>query len=214
MKRAFLLSVDAMIAVSLLLLLTAFLSSVSLSYSSPELEYQRFYYAGKDVINSLEKAELNGVLEFMPVNYTQDCNITETDMEKTILDVLGHLWAQNSTAMDECAANLTRELLNRTLPGSFGYEVLIDGDTIYKEGEPENYLSRLHTIVSGYELGKPVSGYFASAYISRMSKETSSYAYFGGYVGDGNITKITTLPDDANVTGVYMEMSVGSDFTL
>jgi hypothetical protein len=214
MKRAFLLSLDALVAVSLLLMLTAFLSSISLSYSSPELEYQRFYYAGKDVMNDLEIAKLSAVMEFMTNNFTGDCNITEEDMEKTILDVLGYLWAQNSTVLNECAENLTREIFNRTLPSSYGYEVLIDDISIYKHGSPTNYLSRLSTIVSGYELGKPVSGYFGSAYISRMAKNTSAYVYFGGYEGDGNITKTANLPADANITSVYMEMSIGNNFTL
>jgi len=217
MKRAFLLSLDAMVAVGLLLMLTAFLSSISMSYSSPELEYQRFYYVGKDVMNVLERAKLPAVLDFLPENYTQDCNITDADMEKTILDVLGYLWAQNSTTLNECAENLTRELLNKTLPPSFGYGVWLGGTNISRGGEPiENasYVSRLHTIVSGYELGKPVAGYFASAYISRMAKTTSSYVYFGGYVGDGNITKNVILPSDANVTGVYLELSTGNNFSL
>ena len=214
MKKAFLLSMDAIIAVGLLFLLAAFLASLSGSFSSPELEYQRLYYTGKDAMNILETAKFSAVSDLMPVNFTADCNITEADMNKTILDVLGYLWARNSTVLNECAENLTRETLNLTLPSGFGYEILIDGVSIYSEGLPGSHVSRLNSIVSGYELGKPVSGYFASAYISRMSRSTSSYVYFGGYEGDGNITKILRLPEDANVTRAYMEANVGDNFTL
>ncbi|MBN2331102.1 MAG: hypothetical protein JXC85_04755, partial [Candidatus Aenigmarchaeota archaeon] len=212
--RAFLLSMDAFVAVGLLLLLTAFMSGISVSYSSPEIEYQRFYYVGRDVISTLEKAKLTAVIEFMPENFTADCNMSDADMDKSILDALGFLWAQNSTSLNECALNLTKELLDRTIPVKYGYEVLIDGTEIYKKGTEGSYLSRLHTIVSGYELGKPVSGYFASAYVSRMAKETFSYFDFGGYVGDGNITRNVFLPSDANVTYAYMEANMGSNFTL
>lgn len=214
MRRAFLLSIDAIIAVGILFVLSAFLTSLSLSYSSPELEYQRLYYSGKDVMNVIETVNLSAAIELMPVNFSSDCNITSSDMDKTILDVLGYLWAQNSTVFNECGENLTREIFASLLPSGFGYEVLMDDVSIYKVGEADDSLSRLSTIVSGYELGKPVSGYFASAFISRMSKSTSSYVYFGGYVGDGNITKIITLPEDANVTKVYLELTAGTNFTL
>jgi hypothetical protein len=214
MGRAFLLSMDAIVAIGLLFLLASFIIALSTTHYSPELEYQRFYYSGKDVMNVLERAKVSAVMDVMPGNFRQDCNISDDDMEKSILDALGYMWAQNSTQLNECAENLTRGILNRTLPIGFGYEVLIDGVSIYKQGEVNGYLSRLHTIVSGYELGKPVSGYFASAYISRMARSTSSYIYFGGYEGDGNITKEFTLPEDANVTEAYMEANIGYNFTL
>ncbi|UCD02884.1 MAG: hypothetical protein JSV63_03835, partial [Candidatus Aenigmatarchaeota archaeon] len=155
MKKAFLLSMDAIIAVGILFVMAAFIATLSITYSSPELEYQRLYYTGKDVMNVLQTAQLSAVIELMPANFSQDCNLTQPDLNKSILDALGHLWAKNSTILNECAENLTREVLNATVPVSFGYEVLIDDVSIYKQGTVENYLSRLHTIVSGYELGKP-----------------------------------------------------------
>ncbi len=205
---------DAIIAVGLLFIMASLLAVMSTSYSSPELDYQKLYYTGKDAMNVIERGHFSAVADLMPVNFTEDCNITEADMNKSILDVIGYLWAQNSTSYNQCAENLTRDVLNLTLPKSFGYEVMIDGVSIYKEGEPKSHLSRLHTIVSGYELGKPVSGYFASAYIARMARSTSSYVYFGGYEGDGNITKTFKLPDDANVTNAYFEANMGNNFTL
>ncbi len=214
MKRAFLLSMDAIIAVGILFIIASFVTTLTITHTSPELEYQRLYYTGKDAMNVLERANLSAIIDMMPENFTTDCNISDADLEKSILDALGYLWAQNSTELNECAENLTREMLNATLPEGFGYEVLIDDVSLYTEGGTQNYLSRLHTIVSGYELGKPVSGYFASAYISRMSRSTSSYIYFGGYEGDGNVTKKVTLPDDAKVTEVYMEANTGTNFTL
>ncbi len=214
MRRAFLLSMDAIVAVGILFVMASFITALTMTHSSPALEYQRLYYTGKDAMNVLERTSVSAMIDIMPENFTTDCNISDADMDKTILDALGHLWAQNSSVFNECAENLTREFLNATLPKGFGYEVLIDDASIYSVGNGQNYLSRLHTIVSGYELGKPVSGYFASAYIARMTKSTSSYAYFGGYEGDGNITKKLMLPDDANVTEAYLELCAGNNFTL
>ena len=214
MMKAFILSLDALAAIGLLFVLIGYLASISLSFSSPELRYQRLYYAGKDVINILEKAKYRSVSGYMPAGFGSDCNISGGDLDKTLLDVLGYLWAQNSTKLNVCAENLTDAVLNMTLGEELGYEVLLGGTTITSRGAPGEYVSRLHTIVSGYELGMPVSGFMASAYVSRMSKSTSSYVYFGGYEGDGNVTKKISLPDDAGVTKAYLEANIGSNFSI
>lgn len=214
MRKAFLLSMDAVVAVGILFILAAFIAGLSAKHASPEIEYQRLYYAGKDAMNVMERVPFSAVSGMLYANFTQDCNVTDADMNRTVIDVLGHLWAQNSTALNGCAENLTDELLGQLLPEGFGYEVLMDGASIHSEGSPGSYVSRLNTIVSGYELGRPVFGYFASAYLARIARSTSSYVYFGGYEGDGNITKMLTLPDDANVTFAYLEANIGDNFTL
>jgi len=103
MRRAFLLSMDAIVAVGILFIMASFITTLTMTHSSPELEYQRLYYTGKDVMNVLERAKVSAVIDIMPENFTEDCNISDTDRDKTILDALGYLWAQNSSLFNECA---------------------------------------------------------------------------------------------------------------
>ncbi len=215
MKNGFLLSLDALIAITLLLVISIFLVGLSYTYSSPDLRYQRYYYAGKDVVNLFERTRLDSV-SFLPIvqNYLSQGILDQEDMNRTILDVIGSFWA---TGNKSYAQNLTRDIISELLNNTgYGFEILMNGESIYRTNEVENpdYIARLTTVVSGYEKTKPVNGYVAKVYLTKVRKTYSDFIYFGGYVGEGNITRFITLPEDVNVTNVYLEMNVGGNFTL
>lgn len=210
MKKGVLLSLDALAAISLLLIVSLFLAGMSFTYSSSELRYQRYYYAGKDLANILEETKIQAVSDIVNLN---DYGLGEDDVNRTILDVIGSFWAEGNQSYAE---NLTEEIFESILNGTgLSYEILFDSESIYSsQPDYSDFLARLSTIVSGYEKTRPVNGYMAKVYPTKVSKSNSYFLYFGGYVGDGNITKNVTLPVDANVTNVYMEMNVGNNFTL
>jgi len=214
MKRGFLLSLDALIAISLLLMISLLLVGFSYTYTSPDLRYQRYYYAGKDIVLLLEQTRMDSV-SFLPVvqDYLNQGVLEEDDMNRTILDVVGEFWA---TGNKSYAENLTRDIVNEILNNTaYGFEVMMNNDTIYRNGTANpDFISRLTTIVSGYEKDRPVNGYIAKVYMTRVRKTGSKFIYFGGYIGEGNITRVVALPEDANVTKVYLEMNVGGNFTL
>jgi len=215
-KKGFLLSLDAVVAAGLLLLMAGFLMSIRYTQTYPEMKYQRMYYVGRDVINTLGKTNISAFSDYCNISSLVDFPVSDI-MNRTVLDVLGGLWASGKT---EIAAKIANCTLYHILPKNYNYEFVISTKTsntsIYKTGEvgEGSYVVKLHTMISGYELGKPVFGYSANAYLQRMSKTTSSYVYFGGYVGDGNITVFLELPDDANVSYGYMEIDAGNNFTL
>jgi hypothetical protein len=214
MKRGFLLSLDALVAISLLVMISMFLVGLSYTYSSPDLRYQRYYYAGKDVVNLFEQTRMDSV-SFLPVvqDYLARGVLDEEDMNRTILDVVGSFWAAGNQSYAE---NLTSGIVNAILSNTaYGFEILMNGESIYQNGSLDpDYVTRLTTIVSGYEKDKPVNGYVAKVYMTKVRKTGMDFSYFGGYVGDGNVTRLITLPGDANVTSVYLEMNVGNNFTL
>lgn len=210
MKRGFLLSLDALAAISLLLLVSVFLAGMAFTYASPELRYQRYYYTGKDMANVIEEAKIESVSDVVDLG---KYDLGQDDMDRTILDVVGSFWAEGNRSKAE---NLTREIFGAILGGTgLEYEVLFSGESIYaSSNETSGFLSRLTTVVSGYEKTRPVNGYLARVHLAKVSKSISRFVYFGGYVGDGNVTKSLILPEDASVTGVYMEMNVGSNFSM
>ncbi len=213
--KGFLLSLDAMFAVSILTLVALFMVMLINTYSSPELTYQRYYYAGKDLVYIFEQSPMSS-LGHLPVvqNYTEKGILESEDMERTILDVIGSFWTSGN--MSE-AENLTKGILDSLLNETgHDYQILFGGDSIYNSSAPphDSFLARLTTVVSGYEKTRPVDGYMAKVYISKAKKTASSFLYFGGYVGEGNITRTLALPEDANVTLVYTEMNVGNNFSL
>jgi len=212
--RGFILSLDAMFSVAFLFSLMVFISGMSFIYSSPELEYQRIYYSGKDVMNIMETLDLGDVQELAIVQQMlQQGLITGDNFDNTILDAVGSLWAEGresyATALLESVFN---DVLNAT---RYGYEIIIEDTSIYlKNATSCKYKARLNTIASGYMTGEPVSGFVARAYLKRSTSTKSEYIYFGGYEGEGNITKIVELPDYDEIHSVYMEMDAGNSFKL
>ncbi|MCX8176663.1 MAG: hypothetical protein N3E48_05500, partial [Candidatus Bathyarchaeota archaeon] len=143
--------------------------------------------------------------------------ITEEDMDKTLLDVIGSLWANGTEEAKIMAKNITESILNLTIPENLGYEVSMDEVSLAKrEKSFTSLLSVSKTTVSGYAIGKPVEGYTARAYLEKiLGKNTASYFYFGGFVGQGNLTAIIRdIPSDARISSIYMEGTFGSNFTL
>ncbi|MCX6814419.1 MAG: VWA domain-containing protein, partial [Candidatus Aenigmarchaeota archaeon] len=214
MKRAFVFSLDAIIVLGFVLTLTFFLSALSFTYSSPELRYQRLYYTGKDLLNVIGQAKLSSVQDNPVVqDYFSKGILIQDDMNKTILDVIGSLWASGNLTE---ARNLTNSTFAQILNGTrVDYQLLIDSQLIHeKNTTATTYLARLSAIVSGYDIGKPVSGYSARTKLSKVNRISSSYVYFGGYIGDGNITVNFTLPQFDSVLSSSMEMNAGNNFSL
>ena len=70
-------------------------------------------------------------------------------------------------------------------------------------------------VLVGYGKGLPITARISRAYLTSISEKImSAYVYFGGFVGQGNITRILNLPDDAIIESAYMELNPGNDFYL
>lgn len=213
--RGFILSLDAIFAISILIVVSLLLSGFMQTYSTSDLIYQRYYYSGKDVVYVFEQTPLSSV-DHIPViqDYMASGVLEEGDMDRTILDVIGSFWASGNLSE---AGNITKAVLDDIFNETKNeYEIILSGESIYNSSEPprENFLARLSTVVSGYEKTKTVHGYAAKVYVSKVKKSVSEFVYFGGYIGEGNMTRIVSLPDDANVTDVYLELNAGNNFTM
>ncbi len=212
--RGFLLSLDALMAISILLLLSVFLSGLGFTYRTPELKYQRLYYAGKDLLTVTQELRIADIQDYPSIqHYMQEGVISSADLDKSFLDVVGSLWAAGNV---DDARNMTGDVMGSILNGSkYGFEIIMGNTSIYlRNNTGQDHVARLSTIISGYDVGRPVSGHVANAFLSRFSKITSSFEYFGGYVGDGNMTRIIELPSDAVVTDVEIEANTGGPFDL
>ena len=174
-RRGFLLSLDAIIAIGLILTLATFISGLSLTYHSPELRYQRLYYMAKDALMLIENSRISQLQDFDVIQYYQGRGVlTPDDMDRSLLEIMGSFWATDNATMQDYVSNISGQILNATLPTSYNYMVMLGGDPIYQRGPSEgSYLSRLSTIVSGIERGKPVEGYVARAWATHLKKNTT-----------------------------------------
>jgi hypothetical protein len=77
-------------------------------------------------------------------------------------------------------------------------------------------VSSYRKFISGIEHDKPVNGYTARIYLEGIdSRHTSSFTYFGGFVGQGNITKTLWLADNiSQIHEMFLELDPSDDFRL
>jgi hypothetical protein len=209
--RGFVLSLDAIFAISILLTLTVFLSGLSFTYSTPELQYERLYYKAKDIVNIMREVKISNIRDIPVVeDYVNNNIIEEEDFNKTLLEMIGTFWAEGNTTY---ARDLFEGVFeNITNTSDYGYEILIDNESIYKSDNNEyNYLSRLETIISGYSRGKPTSGYVARA-VALEIKKNDTLIVMGDVISSSvrtpwggnnknkvNVTYYINIPEDATI---------------
>lgn len=205
-SRGYTIVLDALMA---LVLTVAILGAVYSIYypqisSTPEASFKRLHYVSEDVLDVLNK--------------------------QGILDQIGEEWAEanhNTSSLHWInASNISREYLEQLMPEGIGYELTIDDTVVYNTDSDPNSsrimrgdaVSETHAtrVLVGYSAGLPTLGYVARAFLTNIKeKTTSSYAYYGGFVGQGNLTRILDLPDSMDtIDEVYMELAAGDNFNL
>lgn len=139
------------------------------------------------------------------------------DLNGTIIELVSALWASNSSINNARAQNITQQILGSVIPDSVKWSFVIEDDRLVDSGS--NFTATAtasRRIVSGFRKGQPSAGYVASAFLTSIGgKSANSYYFFGGFVGQGNITaKISDIPKNSNITQIYLEVNNGQNFSF
>jgi hypothetical protein len=213
--KGFVFSSDMLIALSMVFIMFLGFFLFRFETSTKEREFETLSYVSEDIINVLSELKINEV-QSDPVisNLISTGSIKASDMNKTLIDLITSYWYgdQESTAFsiaDSILTNITNEYCVR---------LTIDDGAIYSSCDPiptNVSVSVSSRIETGYEMGRPTFGYISRAYLASLSgKKIPNYIYFGGYEGQGNLTKTLTLPSNLNVIEIIMELDAGGDFDL
>jgi len=189
MKRGYILTLDAIMALMVALAVMAMIVGIQDSIKTTDrVEFKRIHYVSEDALEALNK--------------------------KGVLDQIGTEWAlsngNSSSYHWHLASNLSQKYLSTLIPAGMGYKVLIDDQIIYAdERVPESSMrteTRSARMLSGYLPGKPVLGYVARAYFSQIkSKTTEKYVNMPfivhGPTLNSNLEVVYefSLPDDAQI---------------
>jgi len=136
------------------------------------------------------------------------------NLNNTIFEQIGDFWAEDKIQL---AKNFTKNLTEGIIPSRYGFSVLVNGESVHSRNLPvKKSLVSSRKIISGIAKAKPTQGFTARVLLSEIkSKKTNAYVYFGGYEGDGNLTKTLVLPKDiTSFNSSYLEVSAGGDFSL
>ena len=181
-----------------------------------------FYYAEHQKANvNYASGDLVRVFSTMPVGESNNEYVKNlissgiiTDINATIMEQIGNFWADNNP---EQATNLTKNLTEAIIPSKYGFSVLVNDEEIYSRNIPQKkILISSRQLISGIAKSKPTNGFTSRVLLNGIkSKKTSAYVYFGGYEGDGNLTKKLILPNDViSFNSSHIEVDGSSNFNL
>lgn len=150
-------------------------------------------YISEDLLTVLSELKIYELNNTFIQNEINTSSITNTN--NTILEQIGEYWALNKTTEAE---TLFDEVLSEVLPSDVGIRLRIESDEIYlKNKTSQDVLLAHRRMVAGIAKDAPLKGFSASAYLKKIKdKKSSAYIYYGGFVGQGNISGTLLLPED------------------
>jgi hypothetical protein len=162
-------STDALIAISLALLLLSLIPlTFERRYAGASL--QVLGYQANDLMNVLTVLTASEVKDKPTIqNLIANGILQEKDLNKILLDLIGTFWYSGNKSIAE---NITRETLEGLTDKCFKLEA--ENEIIYNKTCPESStVAVAFRTASGYGIGKPVAGYIARAWATKVKKNNT-----------------------------------------
>jgi len=205
-KKAVFFSLDALIAVSIIIivLLIAF---PAIRQFRPQTELHN------DILKTLSSLTVEQARTQNPTLQSLiDANIIN-DTSKTLLKQIGEFYVTDITLARNLTNSIFKNLDSDANIGLWFGSFPTDTYIASINSTPYNTAQNIETarqIVSGINNGSSVTGFSARAFLT--SGLQNRFYFFGGYVGDGNITQ--RVEYEGNITNAEMELAVNEDFEL
>ena len=208
MKKAVFFTIDSLLASGIVIVSILLIANFYVA----EDESTNVNYASRDLARVLSVMTIGEIDNAYVKNLTAFGVITNSN--NTILEQIGEFWADEEMGLAE---DFTRNITEDFIPKNYGFSVLVNGEEIYSRSNPvDRSLVSSRKIISGIAKAKPTEGFTARVILNGIkSKRASAYSYFGGYEGDGNLTKKLILPNDViSLNSSYIEVNTGGNFNL
>jgi hypothetical protein len=207
-KRGIFFTLDAILAASIIIVAIILASQ----YYVRETKTETMDYLAHDLVRVFTNMKVSEIDNEYVATLISNGSITR--LNNTILEQIGEFWSENDIGT---ASTFAENVTEKLIPQRFGVGIWVNGELIYKKSKPvTKTLVSSRKLISGIAKEKPIEGYTARAVLTGInSKITSAYVYFGGYEGDGNLTKKLILPSNLiAVKNASLELDVGNDFDL
>jgi len=207
-KKAVFFTIDSLLASGIVITAILLISN----FYFAEQKRENINYASQDLARVFSTMRIGDIDNDYAKSLISSGEIT--NINNTILEQIGDFWADGKI---ERAGNLTKNLTESVIPSRYGFSILVNDEEIYSRSLPvKRALVSSRKIISGIAKAKPTEGFTSRVLLNGIrSKKTNAYAYFGGYEGDGNLTKKLILPNDAAAfNNSYLEVEAGGDFAL
>jgi len=207
-RKSVLFITDALIA-SGLLFLTLFVSANLYRNENPTISLQ---YMSEDMINVLSEMKISEINSTYVDALIAGGNISY--LNNSVLEQIGEFWSEGN---DQLALDFAQNMTELLIPDNFGYNLLINGEEVYRRPKLKNgTIVTSRKIVSGLAKSVPLRGISTQVFLTSIdSKTTSAIESFGGFVGQGNISRVfDKLPSDSDIKGIYLELDAIGSFRL
>lgn len=213
-------TMDALVALTLFLATFILVSTFNVSTIAEKSNYQQLNFITEDAMHVFSNTPFYELNESIKSSLIENTNLSQSDLNKSMLDIAGKLWAYNETAY---ADDAIKGMLDNLIPEERGYSLVIKGEgnstVLYasKEKRPpkeeSRYLSSSSRVISGYEENIPSENYVASAWAVKAEKNTTrvfSFAIGGSGWNGENATfdKYFELPNNTNVLKAELFLSI------
>ncbi len=220
--RGFYFTLDALMAFVLLVVVIVLLPYSSLQKTS---EYYKTSYLQEDALQIFSNVKTMDVNNEEINSIITDSTYNETlNRDDFLIESVSKLWAVNGTLEKDSAGDAriiaseffgdvfdTRDNIGLFFSNGTERELIFsENESPYQNGE--RYVVGATNFISGLSKGKAFKGNTARAFLRR--KESTKFVYFGGYIGDGNITSLVDLTGMTNISNVSMEIAMNHDFKL
>jgi len=199
-KRGIFFSIDALIALGVIILGTLFI------YPLVSTPGQESFVQGDiiSVLSTLKVGEINN--SYVQSLISQGVLI---DLNQSVIEQIGELYVTNKTI-----AKLMTESIFDGINSSENFGIWFGTELIASSNKTSfSNAKNIRTnrqIVSGIQEGDSITAFSARAYLSKNLQ--NKYFYFGGYVGEGNITG--RIKYSGTIKSAKMELAVSEDFDV
>lgn len=187
-----------------------FLIPLRMETDYPEISFQALSYQSSDLINFLATMESRSFSNTPTIaNLLSNKIITEEDLDKTLLDLIGSFWYSGNHTI---ASNITKDVLQNLTSDCFSLQA--QNETIYSSCDyTQDTAAVSYRIASGFEIGKPVSGFIARAWATKVRKNTTQIIPFypegSGWTANRlEVTKIFSLPAGITIYNATLYTSI------
>ncbi|MBI5229639.1 VWA domain-containing protein [Candidatus Micrarchaeota archaeon] len=222
MHRGAFFSLDAMLALVVVISGVVILAMLSFGTVSSEQVHQQLSSQAEDLVSVIADVKVKDVRDEPVVDkYFNDPYrfLNDTYLDKTLLEVIGEFWSTGEANMKAAAEDILEGLFKKMVPQGLGWSVKVEDEAIYSSDTipSAGVMAVARRVASGFKKLEPVLGCVSDAYLENIRKKSDSrYVFFGGFVGQGNLTMVMRdLPSDSiQVTKLYIEGSFGDSFRL
>ena len=199
-KKAVFFSIDALVALFIIFL------SILAFYPLMKTIDQTSFIQG-DIINTLSSLKIGNIDNPYAQQLIAQGKIT--DLNKSVLEQIGEFYVSDI----DIAKNLTDSILsdlslNENIGIWYGNTLLASKGSIPYSDAKNLEVER--QIISGIKQGAGVTGFSARAFLSNSMQ--TKYFYFGGYVGEGNLS--ARMEYNGNISSAEMELTISDNFQV